>query len=116
MMAVPAPVTPVPVTVPAPMAAMPVPSPVPMMSPPHLFGGEVIDFILGNDSGISAFAPRWRETLRSRNRRQRRSLRARSQRAGAGGQSKGEFQKVAAFHDISSSAVVSGEESFAADR
>jgi hypothetical protein len=34
-------------------------------------------------------------------RRQRCCLRARSQRRGARGKSKGEFQKVAAFHDIS---------------
>ena len=39
--------------------------------------------------------------LRKRVRHQRRGLRARSQRGGAGGKSKGEFQEVAAFHDIS---------------
>jgi hypothetical protein len=34
-------------------------------------------------------------------RRQRRGLRARDERSGSGRKSSGEFQKVAAFHDIS---------------
>jgi hypothetical protein len=64
----------------------------------------MIDFILRHDGRLRAFAPRRHETLLRRNRRQRRSLRARSQHGRACGQPKGEFQKVAAFHDISSSA------------
>jgi hypothetical protein len=39
--------------------------------------------------------------FRQRIRRQRRGLRARGQRSGSGGKSSGEFQKVAALHDIS---------------
>jgi hypothetical protein len=96
----------VPTPAPAPVTAMPVPSPVPVMTPPHLFGRQMIDFILGNHGGFRAFTARRRETLWRQNRRQWRGLRARSQRGRAGGQSKGEFQKVAAFHDISSSTVV----------
>jgi hypothetical protein len=39
--------------------------------------------------------------FRQRIRRQRRGLRARGQRSGSGCKSSGEFQKVAALHDIS---------------
>ena len=42
-----------------------------------------------------------RSVFKQRMRRQRCSLRARSQRSGAGGKSKRDFQKMAAFHDIS---------------
>jgi hypothetical protein len=45
--------------------------------------------------------PRQPVISRNRLRRQWRGLRARRQCGGAGGNSNGEFQKVAAFHDIS---------------
>jgi hypothetical protein len=88
---------------PAPMTPMaPMPSPVPVMSPAHLFRPELIDIVLRDDRGFRALAARRQEALLWRNRRQRRRLRARSKRRRACNKSKGEFQKVAAFHDISS--------------
>jgi hypothetical protein len=104
-MAAPAPVTPVPVT------------PVPVVSPTDLFGLEVIDIVLRRDRGFCGFAAPRLEALFRCNRRQRRGLRARSNCCSARGKSKGEFQKVTAFHDFSSFAVVADESgSFAASR
>jgi hypothetical protein len=85
-----------------PVTTVPMPSPVPVVSPSHLFWLELIDIVLGDDRGICTFNARRREALFRSNRRQRRGLRARSKRGSARGYSKGEFQKVAAFHDISS--------------
>jgi hypothetical protein len=97
-------VTAVPAMVPTPVAAMPVP--VPVMSPTHLFGRKALDFGFGCDGGMKVFARRRRTFIfRKRQlRRQRRGLCACSKRrsaGGAGGKSNGQFQKVAAFHDIS---------------
>jgi hypothetical protein len=99
-----------PVAVPSPVAAMPtvpapvtpVPVPVPVMAPAHLLGLEVIDIVLRDHGGFSGIAARRREMVLRRNRRQRCSLRARSKHCSARGYSKGEFQKVAAFHAVSS--------------
>ena len=115
--ATPAPMTPAPTPVVATVPAAVMPAPV---APTHLFGLEPIDIILRGDRGVRAFAVRWREAVFRRYRRQRCGLRARSKRCSAGDISKGEFQKMAAFHHISSLAhplhIVSDEESFVASR
>jgi hypothetical protein len=85
-----------------PVTAVPMPSPVPVVSPSHLFWLEPIDIVPGDDRGIRARSARRREALFRSYRRQRRSLRARSKRGSTRGYSKGEFQKMAPFHDISS--------------
>jgi hypothetical protein len=94
----------------------PVPSPVPVMSPAHLFRREMIDIVLRDDCGFRGFTVRRYKALLWRNRRQRRRLRARSKRRRACNKSKGEFQKVAAFHNIPPWQVVREEDSFAARR
>ena len=73
-----------------------------MAAPAHFLGFEMIDFIRGGYGRMSIRAGfRRRPVTNQRMRRQRCSLRARGERSGAGGKSKGEFQKMAAFHDIS---------------
>ena len=76
-----------------------------MASPPHLLRRETIDIVLRDDGGLcgrfGAFTQWRRKTLRWHGRRQRRGLRARGQRDRTRAKSKGKFQKVAAFHDIS---------------
>jgi hypothetical protein len=72
------------------------------MGPPHLFGPEMIDIVLRDERGFGGVAGRRHEMLLRRNRRQCCCLRARSEHRSARGYSKGEFQKVAAFHDIAS--------------
>jgi hypothetical protein len=79
------------------MAAVPVAVAV---TPTHFLGLETIDIVLGRDRGLRIIAAWWRQVLLRGNRRQRRSLRARSKRCGAPGKSNGEFQKMTAFHDI----------------
>jgi hypothetical protein len=61
----------------------------------------MIDIVLGDHRGFGGLAARRHDRLLRRNRRQWCSLRARSKRACARNKSKGEFQKVTAFHDIS---------------
>lgn len=80
----------------------------PMMPPAYLFRLDRLKLGLGCDSGMNILI-RGRHPLVSAKsaRRQRRSLRARGQRRGAGGNSNGKFQKVAAFHDFF--LLVSGE-------
>jgi len=46
-------------TVPAPVT--PVPVPMPMMAPAHLFGPEMIDIVLRDDSGFGGIAGRRHE-------------------------------------------------------
>jgi hypothetical protein len=67
-----------------------------------LFGLETVDLVLRDISGYRGFAARRHETLFRRYRRQRCGPGAGSQRGGAGNTSKGQFQKMTAFHDISS--------------
>jgi hypothetical protein len=94
------PAAPVPAVAPAPMAVVPVP--VPVMAPAHLFGPEAVDLAFGGDGGTGIFVRRRQPFIFcKRMRRQRRGLRARCKRGGSGRKSSGEFQKVAAFHDIS---------------
>jgi len=98
----PMPVAPTPVSVmPAPMAAV-VPTPVmavTVMAPAHLFGLDAIDFVLCHDSAFHAGRRGPDELLRG-NRRQRGCLRTSRERRCAGDQSKGEAQKISAFHDV----------------
>jgi hypothetical protein len=85
---------------PTPVAAAP--APVASVSPAHLFGLEGVDVLLGSDRVTGLLTSGRQSSVGcERVRRQRCCLRACSQRRGAGGKSKGEFQKVAAFHDIS---------------
>jgi hypothetical protein len=62
----------------------------------------MVDIVLGCDRGFRGFAvPRHQARLRP-DRRQWRGLRACGKHCSACNKSKGEFQKVTAFHDISS--------------
>jgi hypothetical protein len=84
-----------------------------MAVPPHLVRRKPIDVVLGCDRGFRALAA-LRDALpfRRRHRRQRRCLGghdARGQRGRAGDKSKGEFQKMAAFHHIPPLQVMSDE-------
>jgi hypothetical protein len=91
---------------PVPVVAMPmpatVPAVVPVMSPANLFGLEAVHFVLGGNGGTRFLTcSRRRLIAGNRLRRQRRGVDACRQRGGAGGNPNGEFQKIAAFHDIS---------------
>ena len=68
--------------------------------PAHLFRFEAIDLLAGCDRRLGISIAR-RFMVGDRLRRQRCGLSARSQRRRARGKSKGEFQKMATFHDIS---------------
>jgi hypothetical protein len=75
--------------------------PVPVMAPAHLFGLEPVDLIFGGDGGTGIFVRRRQLFIFfKRMRRERHGLRAGCERSGSGRKSSGEFQKVAAFHDI----------------
>ena len=73
----------------------------PVTVPSHFFGLEVIDLIGGGDGGMGIPVHGQLAVRREPMRRQWRSLRAGNQRGRARGKSKSEFQKMAAFHDIS---------------
>jgi hypothetical protein len=90
---------PAPATVVAPTAVMAA-----AVAPAHLFGRKPIDLVAGGDRGMGISIAWLRRLLAGdRLRHQRRCLRTRGQRRGASGKPKSEFQKMAAFHDISSS-------------
>src|SRR5882672_6784140 len=94
----PAPVTaaPAPVVATMPAAMMPVP-----VAPAHFFGLETIHLVFADNSGTRVFVRGRQPSVGcKRMRRKRCGMGAGGQRCGAGGKSKGEFQKVAAFHDI----------------
>jgi hypothetical protein len=68
----------------------------------HLFGRKTIDLLAGGDRRARIIVSgRQPAVCGERLRREGCCLRALSQRHRARGKSKGEFQKVAAFHDIS---------------
>jgi hypothetical protein len=70
----------------------------------------MIDIVLAHNRGFRAFARLGNKPLAlRRNRRQRCCLRAHSQRGRARDKSKGEFQKVAAFHHIPPLQIIDGE-------
>jgi hypothetical protein len=87
------------------------------MAPAHFFRLQPVDLVARGDGGMGIRIARKRTALDKRLRHQWRSLRARGERNAACRKSKGEFQKVPAFHDISSSAIGSSEKkSFGASR
>ena len=72
------------------------------MSPTHLLGRETIHLVSAGDGGMRiGISGRPKAVISERLRQQRRGLRAGGQRSRARGKSKGEFQKMAAFHDVS---------------
>ncbi len=72
------------------------------MSPAHLFGLQMFYLVPVGDSGTRILVRRRQPSVLSeRMRRKHSGLRTRGQRGSARGKSKGEFQKMAAFHDIS---------------
>ena len=81
-----------------PVTAVPVPAPV--ATPVHLFRLELAGLFSAGDRGVHVRGRR-RTLAIKRLRRQRRSLYAGGKGACSGGKSQGEFQKVAAFHDVS---------------
>jgi hypothetical protein len=70
------------------------------MTPAHLFGLELAGLFGAGDGGVHV-CRRQPAAVVKRLRRQRRSLYAAGQRGRSGGTSKGDFQKVTAFHDMS---------------
>jgi hypothetical protein len=74
-------------------------------APAHFFGLELTNFIARGDSGMGIGIGRELTIRNQRLRRQRGGPRACGERDAARRKSKGEFQKVPAFHDISSSAM-----------
>jgi hypothetical protein len=78
-------------------------APVPVTAvPAHLLGLQMFRLVAGGDSGTSILVPRRQPPVFcERMWRKRRGLRARGQRDRTRAKSKGKFQKVAAFHDIS---------------
>src|SRR5213080_530737 len=90
--AAPAPTT----TAPAPVTAPPAPT-----SPPHLFRLQMIYLVTGSDSGTGILVRRRQPSvLCERMRHQRCCPCTGGECGGACSKSKGQFQKVAAFHDI----------------
>ena len=74
-------------------------------APAHFLGFEPIDFLFGGDGGMRIGIGSGLTIRNQRLRRQRCGLCACGERDAARRKSKGEFQKVPAFHDISSSAI-----------
>jgi hypothetical protein len=86
-------------------------------APAHFLGLEAIDFSVCGDGGMGIWIGRELTIRNQRLRRQGCSLCRRGERDTACRKSKGEFQKVPAFHDISSSAIGGFEKkSFGAPR
>jgi len=72
----------------------------------YLFGLETLHLVLADNCRTRVVVRGRQWPIVKRMRRKRRGVSAGGQRCRAGGQSKGEFQKVAAFHDISLFAAV----------
>jgi hypothetical protein len=71
-------------------------------APAHFFGLEPLDLLARSDRGMGIRIGRQRITLDQRMRHQWCSPRARGERHATCRKSKGEFQKVPAFHHVSS--------------
>ena len=86
-----------------PTPAAPAPSPAATAAPAHLFGRKAIDLVAGRDRRLRLGVSGRLAVFGKRLRREGCGLclGARGQRRRARGKSKSEFQKVAAFHDIS---------------
>jgi hypothetical protein len=86
-------------------------------APAHFFRLESIDFVTRGDSGMGILLLRERPARGERLRHQGCCLRRRRERQATCRKAKGEFQKVPAFHVISSSAIGSAkDEIFGAPR
>jgi hypothetical protein len=72
-------------------------------APANFFRRELVNLLTGRDGGLDVLVGGKLGVVGERRRHQRGGLRARGKRDATGGKSKGEFQKVAAFHHISSS-------------
>ena len=81
-------------------------------APAHFFRREAIDLLARSDGGLRIRIDGQLGVVGERRRHQRRGLSARCKRDAARGKSKGEFQKVAAFHHISSSVCYAREREF----
>jgi len=79
-------------------------------APAHFFRLETVDLVTRGDGGLGIRAIGKRSALDERLRHQGGGLRTRGERHATCRKSKGEFQKVPAFHDISSSAIGSNED------
>jgi hypothetical protein len=80
-----------------------------MVAPTNLLPLEALDFVSGRDGGMKVFAGGRQLSARCELRwRQRRGLRACGQRRRASGYTESEFEKVAAFHNISPALVAVG--------
>jgi hypothetical protein len=79
-------------------------------APAHFFRLEVIDLVSRGDGGVGIRIIGKRTALDERLRHQGGGLRRHGERHASCRKSKGEFQKVPAFHDISSSAIGSNED------
>ena len=81
-------------------------------APANFFGRELLDFLAARDGRLNIRLRGELGVVSERRRHQRSGLRARGKRDATGGKSKGEFQKVAAFHHISSSVCYVREDEF----
>ena len=88
---------------PAAPAATAAPPAATAAAPAHFFGREAIDLIVRGHGRLGIRIGGKLAVVHERSRHQRRGLRAGGERSAAGDKSKGEFQKVPAFHDIPSS-------------
>ena len=79
------------------------PAAMPAVAPARFFRREAIDLLARGDGGLRIGIDGQFGVIGERRRHQRCGLRARCKRDAARGKSKGEFQKVAAFHHIFSS-------------
>jgi len=81
-------------------------------APANFFGRELLDFLTARDGGLNILVGGELGVVSERRRHQRSGLRARGECNATGGKSKSEFQKVAAFHHISSSVCYVREDEF----
>ena len=81
-------------------------------APAHFLGRELIDLFTRGDGRLGIHVSGELGVLVERRRHQRGGLRAGGERDATGGKSESEFQKVAAFHHISSSVCCGRESEF----
>lgn len=81
------------------MAAMP--APVTAVAPAHLLRLEMLDLLARRDGGMGVRRPRQAGVFVERMRREWRSIGARGEGGGSGGNTESDLEKVAAFHGIS---------------
>jgi hypothetical protein len=81
-------------------------------APANFLRRELLDLLTARHGGLDILVGGELGVFIERRRHQRSGLRARGKRDATGGKSKGEFQKVAAFHHISSSVCFVREDEF----